>query len=215
MYYLQSRYYDPAIGRFINADVFATTDAEGFLSCNMFAYCENDPINKSDPSGEFPWNMVVGGAINLATSYAAAKLTGQSFSAKDAVVSFAVGAINYSGLGSVARIASSAISAIHTAGSSYTHGATWYGALATGVLSGGLNYFSMSSLSGLDAKAFSGYAGMAAMDLTFGFGSNIVSATSVYAATKNNQKATSSIKPSSHNSTRSSLGKNYIRRMLV
>lgn len=43
-YYLQSRYYDPAICRFINADTFATTDANGFLSANMFAYCENNPI---------------------------------------------------------------------------------------------------------------------------------------------------------------------------
>ena len=52
LYYLQSRYYDPAIGRFINADCFATTDTIGFLSYNMFAYCENDPINRSDPTGE-------------------------------------------------------------------------------------------------------------------------------------------------------------------
>ena len=50
-YYLQSRYYDPAICRFINADTFATTDANGFLSANMFAYCENNPIRYSDPTG--------------------------------------------------------------------------------------------------------------------------------------------------------------------
>ena len=52
-YYLQSRYYDPAIGRFINADSYASTDATGLLNTNMFAYCENDPVNRSDPSGEF------------------------------------------------------------------------------------------------------------------------------------------------------------------
>ena len=69
-YYLQSRYYDPEIGRFINADSYASTDATGLLSTNMFAYCENDPVNRSDPSGEF-WNIVVGaalGAITLAVS---------------------------------------------------------------------------------------------------------------------------------------------------
>ena len=38
LYYLQSRYYDFANCRFINADTFATTDANGFLSANMFAY---------------------------------------------------------------------------------------------------------------------------------------------------------------------------------
>ena len=49
-YYLQSRYYDPEIGRFINADAFVST-GQGLLSNNMFAYCGNDPVNKYDPSG--------------------------------------------------------------------------------------------------------------------------------------------------------------------
>ena len=35
LYYLQSRYYDPQIGRFINADQFAST-GQGFLGYNMF-----------------------------------------------------------------------------------------------------------------------------------------------------------------------------------
>ena len=51
-YYLQSRYYDPAIGRFISADSFATTDCNGFLSANMFAYCENNPVIGVDYNGE-------------------------------------------------------------------------------------------------------------------------------------------------------------------
>ena len=59
-YYLQSRYYDPELGRFINADSYASTDATGLLSANMFAYCENDPVNKSDPSGE--WAHIIAGA---------------------------------------------------------------------------------------------------------------------------------------------------------
>ena len=51
MYYLQSRYYDPAIGRFINADCFASTNKIGFLNYNMFGYCINNPIDNSDPLG--------------------------------------------------------------------------------------------------------------------------------------------------------------------
>ncbi len=61
-YYLQSRYYDPEIGRFINADSYASTDATGLLSTNMFAYCENDPINRSDPSGEIYLEVLLTGA---------------------------------------------------------------------------------------------------------------------------------------------------------
>ena len=39
--YLQSRYYDPAVGRFINADALVST-GQGLLGNNMFAYCLND-----------------------------------------------------------------------------------------------------------------------------------------------------------------------------
>ena len=49
-YYLQSRYYDPEIGRFINADGYVST-GQGILSYNMFAYCLNDPIRFADDSG--------------------------------------------------------------------------------------------------------------------------------------------------------------------
>ena len=49
-YYLQSRYYDPTIGRFINADSYAST-GQGILGYNMFAYCGNNPVNASDPTG--------------------------------------------------------------------------------------------------------------------------------------------------------------------
>ena len=57
-YYLQSRYYDPEIGRFINADSYASTDATGLLSTNMFAYCENNPAMRIDPTGELFWDIL-------------------------------------------------------------------------------------------------------------------------------------------------------------
>jgi len=50
LYYLQSRYYDPEIGRFINADAFTST-GQGLLGNNMFAYCNNNPATYKDPSG--------------------------------------------------------------------------------------------------------------------------------------------------------------------
>ena len=50
-YYLNSRYYNPEVGRFLNADAFASTDISGVLSTNMFAYCENSRVNCSDPMG--------------------------------------------------------------------------------------------------------------------------------------------------------------------
>ena len=51
-YYLQSRYYDPEVYRFINADGYISTGQD--INCyNMFAYCGNDPVNKCDPNGRF------------------------------------------------------------------------------------------------------------------------------------------------------------------
>ena len=55
MYYLQSRYYDPEICRFINADSTDYLGATGtLLSYNLFAYCENDGVNNSDVFGCAP-----------------------------------------------------------------------------------------------------------------------------------------------------------------
>ena len=76
-YYLQSRYYDPAICRFINADTFATTDANGVLSANMFAYCENNPVMRTDESGEF-FNTVIGAVIGATFGAVSAAIAGTS-----------------------------------------------------------------------------------------------------------------------------------------
>ena len=50
LYYLQSRYYNPAWGRFLNADGYISTGT-GLLGYNMYTYCDNDPIMKADVSG--------------------------------------------------------------------------------------------------------------------------------------------------------------------
>lgn len=51
LYYLQSRYYAPEVGRFINADTFIST-GQGILGNNKFAYCQNNPIYFRDTHGE-------------------------------------------------------------------------------------------------------------------------------------------------------------------
>ena len=71
-YYLQSRYYDPAISRFINADSYGST-GQAFLGTNMFAYCGNNPVNMVDPSGHFG----IGAAI-IASVIVAVTLSGCS-----------------------------------------------------------------------------------------------------------------------------------------
>ena len=60
-YYLQSRYYDPAVGRFISADVLLST-GQGVLGHNAYAYCLNDPINSVDGNGNFSFKSLFSGA---------------------------------------------------------------------------------------------------------------------------------------------------------
>ena len=61
MYYLQSRYYDPTVGRFVNSD-----EAEFINICrvangtSLFSYCANACVNDSDELGFFPVHIVAG-----------------------------------------------------------------------------------------------------------------------------------------------------------
>ena len=54
LYYVSSRYYDPEIGRWINADGVVAGIGENLLGYNMFAYCFNNPVNMTDNSGHWP-----------------------------------------------------------------------------------------------------------------------------------------------------------------
>ena len=69
LYYLQSRYYNPEWGRFINADTSEILNAvQGTtVSSNMYAYCENNPVNHHDKGGTFgtpiQWAFSIMGAL--------------------------------------------------------------------------------------------------------------------------------------------------------
>ncbi len=52
LYYLMSRYYDPVTHRFVNADGYFQS-GENVLDSNMSAYCGNNPIMNSDPTGQW------------------------------------------------------------------------------------------------------------------------------------------------------------------
>ena len=52
-YYLQSRYYNPQTGRFLNADDTSYLGASGMvLGYNLFTYCDSNPVNYFDPTGK-------------------------------------------------------------------------------------------------------------------------------------------------------------------
>ena len=62
LYYLQSRYYDPVVGRWINADIpeTLTADFENMTQNNLFAYCSNNSVNMCDLDGF--WAFAIAGA---------------------------------------------------------------------------------------------------------------------------------------------------------
>lgn len=57
LYYLQSRYYNPEWGRFINADGQLVNDK--LTGTNLFVYCNNNPVNYFDPTGEIAVSTVI------------------------------------------------------------------------------------------------------------------------------------------------------------
>ena len=78
LYYLQSRYYNPSWGRFINADDIPYLGIDGTpLSYNLFAYCKNNPVMGYDPTGHF--GLV--GAIILTGAFVGGLLGGFSAAA--------------------------------------------------------------------------------------------------------------------------------------
>ena len=71
-YYVSSRYYDPKIGRWINADN-AISDVGGDVrGYNLFSYCMNNPVNMSDHTGHWPqWLKNAASAVVNAVKKAA------------------------------------------------------------------------------------------------------------------------------------------------
>jgi len=81
MYYLGSRFYDPALKRFINADDSSVlgVDQGSLLQYNLFAYCLNNPVNRTDSTGEISlpnWAKVTIGGVAIVGLAAATVLTG-------------------------------------------------------------------------------------------------------------------------------------------
>ena len=54
IYYVKERYYDPEIGRWINADNVIAGVGSNIKGYNLFTYCFNNPINMDDLTGQWP-----------------------------------------------------------------------------------------------------------------------------------------------------------------
>lgn len=82
LYYLQSRYYDPALGRFISADSVDYLDPEDVAGLNLYSYCNNNPVNRYDSTGHaWKWNTFWTGLGMALTAVGAIALSVTTFGA--------------------------------------------------------------------------------------------------------------------------------------
>ncbi len=112
MYYLNSRYYNPEIGRFINADGMLGEIGQ-LGTTNMYAYCANNPVMYLDISGYMPeWLLWVGVSVLAVAVVAVSVITaGAVIAAAPALASFMyTAAVAYTGSLVSGSIAATAVS---------------------------------------------------------------------------------------------------------
>ena len=63
LYYLQTRYYDPELGRFISQDSLEYADHETINGLNLYAYCGDNPVMNVDPTGKFFWSILISAIV--------------------------------------------------------------------------------------------------------------------------------------------------------
>ena len=114
-YYLSSRYYDPKIRRFINAD--NNLSSASICGYNLFAYCGNNPVNRTDATGEAWWHWALGAAIVVGCAVATVATCGGFAAAAGAVAAVCAGT-------------AAASTAATVAASAFVGSAAVYGSLA-------------------------------------------------------------------------------------
>ena len=150
LYYLQSRYYDAEIGRFISPDTtdVLTATPMGLTDKNLYAYCDNNPVIRVDHGGDF-WHIVagaaIGGLIGGISSIVGQAVSGQKINWAEVGVSAASGALTGAITAACPGMGAVATGIVHGVVGAGTHVATELvngrtptvaGTLAAGVTSG-------------------------------------------------------------------------------
>ena len=172
LYYLNSRYYDPVTCRFINADSVISGTGESVQGYNLFAYCMNNPVNMSDPDGNWPsWAtklvaavavvavVAVVAAVTVATAGAGTAIAAVAVgAAKGAAIGFAVGATTGIAGGAIShRISTGSWKGVGKAALNGMANGALSGAISgaiTGGITGGLSYNSGATSTGKGFNTF-------------------------------------------------------------
>ena len=146
-YYLQTRYYDPEIGRFINADDYELVGTLASVpgQLNMYAYCGNNPVMGYDPYGTWDW---------------------------ESIAKIALGVLIVTGL-AVASIVTAGTASVVLAGATIGAGAGFVGGGVSGLVSGGgLAGFADGALFGTVTGAISGAVAASGLGVGWQMGIN-------------------------------------------
>ena len=135
LYYLQSRYYNPEVGRFINADAIAYLGADGtLLSYNLFTYCKNNPAMGYDPTGHWDWDLF--GKILITTIIVAGCLTGVGAIAAAAATVTAASVTTAVTVSVATAGLATTFSSIDGAVCAHQSGGNWYDGAMAGAIGG-------------------------------------------------------------------------------
>ena len=167
LYYLNSRYYDPEVGRFINADTTdvlenAKYDINGL---NLYAYCDNNPVAGRDDEGDMSFwkKLAIAAAVVVTVAVVAAVLAplsgGTSLCAAATVLA---GAAKGAAIGAVTgALTGAATGAVQGAVEGYKDTGTLDGTLrgmGKGALKGAVEGAKDGLISGMVSGAFAGAA---------------------------------------------------------
>ena len=203
LYYLESRYYDPATGRFLNADSYTATK-QNIVGHNMFAYCENNPVTFQDSQGDIAtWLLgaCVGAAINVVTTIVAAKVTGQSVSGLDLLVAAGTGAV--ATVSPELRFLAGIGSGLYAGYMAKKSGASLGGAIGAGLTSGLSTAFGGTNGLPISVKNMLSSGVSAAFDAVFVQSTNLFSATVFRVSTESGKAAAAKTSQSAASAPRS------------
>ena len=77
LYYLESRYYNPELGRMMSADSLSVMGMSKTTlnDKNLYNYCDGNPVGRVDESGTFPVAIFIQGAIGGVIGFASGVMT--------------------------------------------------------------------------------------------------------------------------------------------
>lgn len=176
MYYLQSRYYDPEIKRFIcGDDTKVLQEKTNLYNKNLYVYCDNNPIIKKDATGEVGfWSVAIGAVTNIAASALTAVITGEEYTLKDLVKDGVEGGLT--AFNDIFGTAFAILGGFATGIQLFREGASLGKAVACGVLDGVSSATSLSMAAGFATKTEISKKIANISDGVFGFATGLVSA---------------------------------------